>query len=73
MNILKTFEDGSALAELTPTEASLIQKALTAPIKRKVKLMTVKLQELEDSICVAKEFNEQFIKTFYTPKNGRNK
>ena len=68
MNILKFNKDGSALAELTPTEASLIQRALTAPVKRKVKAMSLQLDILINQSQGSKEFNDKFIETFYTSK-----
>lgn len=68
MNIIKTYKDGTALAELTANEAHLIQRAQTAPIKRLVKRMTPQLLKLEEEVRNAREFNDKFITTFYSGK-----
>lgn len=72
MKILKFNQDGTVLAELTANEHALIVKAQTAPIKRKVKQMSPKLGEMIVELQSAKDFNDQFIETFYgRPKKPR--
>ena len=73
MNILKINADGSVLAELTPIEVSLIQRAMHAPIKRKVKSMSLQLGTMITELQNVKEFNDKFIETFYVSKPKRRK
>lgn len=65
-----TPEGKKILAELSVTEAALIQKAVTAPIKRKVMEMSNELIKLKDKVQDAIDFNDLFIDTFYrNPQN----
>ncbi len=73
MQIIKIFEDGTILCQLSVAESHLIQTALHKPIKRKVLRMTEELQKLEDSIHIAKEFNKQFTEKFYPVKSKRKR
>jgi hypothetical protein len=65
MKILVYEPDGSAIAKMTVREVALIERAVTAPVKRKVIEMSPKLQKLAEEILEAKKYNDEFIETFY--------
>jgi len=71
MKILATQADGSVIAQLSVREASLIERAVTAPVKRKVLAMSPKLAELANEILEVKKYNDDFISEFYPYSNGK--
>lgn len=50
MKILQTNADGSLIANLSAREAALIERAVTAPVKRKVIEMSSELQRSIDKL-----------------------
>ena len=72
LSCIQTVDGEKIIAELTPNEAYLISRAMTAPIKRKVIEMSARLCEVESAIRNAREFNDKFIETFYPGKSKMN-
>jgi hypothetical protein len=71
LEVRDTAEGKKILAELTENESMLIQRAVTAPVKRTVNKMSVELGRLILELDRAKEFNDEFIRTFYHPFNKK--
>lgn len=74
MKIIKIYDTPTGrtlLTELSENEAYLIERAMTAPIKRTVKKMSIDLQKIIDATIIAKNFNDKFIENFYNKRDKR--
>jgi len=73
LEVRDTAEGTKHLVELSANETAKIQRAMTAPVKRTVKRMSLELAKLRNEIENLYEFNEDFIHTFYGGHKPSNK